>query len=241
MVDTDIKKIASFKRGLNTKMLKHMGTNPRTIFNDFISDCLKQEKNNNVHSAFKARKKVLDSSPSQSRAPLQRRPLYHSPVPEAKFKPPQRKIPTKKKQSQTSQRSSTGAKTSIVGSCHNCHQPGHLIKYCLYPKQRVVYPGRVHYTTVEEIPEGEPVTARRFPVNQHPTIVLFDSGSSYSFMSQEFAQKHHQKIDELSFSYCISSAGADVCTRMVVRGVTIDFGSRRCSMDLVVYRDYLWT
>jgi hypothetical protein len=70
MVDTDIKKIASFKRVFNTKMLKHVGTNPRTRFNDFISDCLKQEKNNNVHSAFKARKKVLDSSPSQDRAPL---------------------------------------------------------------------------------------------------------------------------------------------------------------------------
>jgi predicted aspartyl protease len=92
----------------------------------------------------------------------------------------------------------------------------------------------VHYTIVEEVPEGEPVTARRFPMNQHPAIVLFDSGSSHSFMNQEFAQKHHQKIDELSFSYRISSAGADVCTRMVVRGVTIDFGSRRCSMDLVV-------
>jgi hypothetical protein len=92
----------------------------------------------------------------------------------------------------------------------------------------------VHYTTVEEIPEGEPVTAGRFPMNQHHAIVLFDSGSSHSFMSQEFTQKHHQKIDELSFSYRISSVGADVCTRMVVRGVTIDFGSRRCSMDLVV-------
>jgi hypothetical protein len=92
----------------------------------------------------------------------------------------------------------------------------------------------VHYTTIEEIPEGKPMTAGRFPVNQHPAIVLFDSGSSHSFMSQEFAQKHHQKIDEFSFSYHISSAGADVCTRMVVRGVTIDFGSQRCSMDLVV-------
>jgi hypothetical protein len=92
----------------------------------------------------------------------------------------------------------------------------------------------VHYTTVKEILKGEPVTAGRFPVNQHPAIVLFDSGLSHSFMSQEFTQEHHQKIDELSFSYRISSAGVKVCTRMVVRGVTIDFGSQRCSMDLVV-------
>jgi hypothetical protein len=193
MVGTDIKKIASFKRGLNTKMLKHVGTSARAVFNEFISDCLKQEKNNDVHSAFKARKRVLDSSTSQARAPMQRRSPYHSPVSEVKFKPPQRMILTKKKPSQTSQGSSTGPKISVVGPCHNCHQHGHLIKHCPYPKQRVVYPGRVHYTTAEEIPEGEPVTAGRFPVNQHPAIVLFDSGSSHSFMSQEFAQKHHQK------------------------------------------------
>jgi hypothetical protein len=43
MVNTDAKKIASFKRGLNPKMMKHVGTNTGTGFNDFVSDCLKQE------------------------------------------------------------------------------------------------------------------------------------------------------------------------------------------------------
>jgi hypothetical protein len=41
MVNTDAKKIASFKRGMNSKMMKHVGTNIRTGFNDFVSDCLK--------------------------------------------------------------------------------------------------------------------------------------------------------------------------------------------------------
>jgi hypothetical protein len=41
---------------------------------------------------------------------------------------------------------------------------------------------------VDEIPEGEPVTAGKFPVNQNPAVVLFDSGSSHSFMSQAFAR-----------------------------------------------------
>jgi thioredoxin-like negative regulator of GroEL len=40
---------------------------------------------------------------------------------------------------------------------------------------------------MEEIPEGEPMTAGMFPINQLPAVVLFDSGSSYSFMSQAFA------------------------------------------------------
>jgi hypothetical protein len=41
MVDTDAKRIASFKRGLNPKIMKHVGTNTHARFNDFISDCLK--------------------------------------------------------------------------------------------------------------------------------------------------------------------------------------------------------
>jgi hypothetical protein len=61
MIDTDAKKIASFKRGLSPKMMKHVGTNTRIRFNDFISDCLKQEKNNNAYAASKSRKRALES------------------------------------------------------------------------------------------------------------------------------------------------------------------------------------
>jgi hypothetical protein len=63
MVNTDAKKITSFKRGLNPKM-KHVGTNTRTGFNDFVSDCLKQEKNNNVYVASKTHKRAFESGPS---------------------------------------------------------------------------------------------------------------------------------------------------------------------------------
>ena len=57
--------------------------------------------------------------------------------------------------------------------------------------------GRVHYTTIEEIPEGEVVTAGMFLVNQHPAVVLFDTGASHSFMSQAFASKHGQHVVDL--------------------------------------------
>jgi hypothetical protein len=48
----------------------------------------------------------------------------------------------------------------------------------------------VHYTTIKEIPAREVVTAGMFLVNQHPAVVLIDSGASHSFMSQGFASKH---------------------------------------------------
>jgi hypothetical protein len=91
MVNTDAKKIASFKRGLNPKMMKHVGTNMRIGFNDFVSDCLKQEKNNNVYAASKTRKRAFELGPSQPRAPMANRPPYRSPAPGARFRPPERK------------------------------------------------------------------------------------------------------------------------------------------------------
>jgi len=73
-----------------------------------------------------------------------------------------------------------------------------------------------------------------FPVNQHLAVVLFDSGSSHSFMSQAFAQKHDQPFTDLGYGYRISSAGADVLTNRVVRGATLDISDRVFRVNLVV-------
>jgi hypothetical protein len=80
---------------------------------------------------------------------------------------------------------------------------------------------------VEEIPEGEPIIAGKFLVNQNPVVVLFDSGSSHSFMGQAFAWKHKQLCKDLSYGYRISSAGADVLTNQMVRGATLELDSQK--------------
>ena len=93
----------------------------------------------------------------------------------------------------------------------------------------------MHYTTVEEIPVGEVVTAGMFLVNQHPAIVLFDSRASHSFMSQTFASKYDQKIVEVDKgSYSISLAGATISTNQIVRYVLISIQERKYTMDLIV-------
>ena len=132
--------------------------------------------------------------------------------------------------------------------CFNYNQLGHWAKECPHsnknsnqnqgnqkqanPKAR---PGYVHYTTVEEIPAGEVVTAGMFLVNKHPAIVLFDYGASYSFMSQTFASKHHQKIIEVDKGgYSISSAGATISTNQIVRDVLISIQEREYTTNLII-------
>jgi hypothetical protein len=72
-------------------MLKIMGTSSRIVFNDFISDCLTQENNNNAYAASKSCKRAFELGPSQSRALVGGRSQYHPPTPGARFRPPQRR------------------------------------------------------------------------------------------------------------------------------------------------------
>jgi len=98
----------------------------------------------------------------------------------------------------------------------------------------MTYPARVHHTSIEEISVGEPVTASMSSVNQHLAVVLLDYGSSHSFMSQAFVQKHDQAVRDLGYGYRISSAGADVLTNRVVRGATLDISNHVFQVNLVV-------
>ena len=76
-VDTEEKKIESFKRGLGTKLMKTMANSKCTTYNEFISDALTQENHNNMHAAAKGRKRAAEADASgsyQSRAPITARP-----------------------------------------------------------------------------------------------------------------------------------------------------------------------
>jgi hypothetical protein len=124
----------------------------------------------------------------------------------------------------------------VRGPCYNCDQSGNFSKFYPYlpKKKQQTNTAQVHHTTVDEIPEGEPVTIGKFPINQHPAVVLFDSGSSHSFMSQAFARKNEQLCTYLSYGYRISSAGADVLTNQMVQVATLELGSRKFRVNLIV-------
>ena len=84
----------------------------------------------------------------------------------------------------------------------------------------------MYYTTLEEIPSGEVVTVGMFLMNQHPIVVLFDSGVSHSFMSQIFASKHDQRVVTVDKGgYCISVARNNISTNQIVRDVRISISN----------------
>ena len=92
-VNTEEKKIESFKRGLGTKLMKTMANSRCATYNEFVSDALTLENQNNLHAAAKGRKRATEagaSSLSQSKAPMTVRPRFRPPAP--KFRPPQNKM-----------------------------------------------------------------------------------------------------------------------------------------------------
>ena len=76
-VNTEENKIESFKISLGTKLVKTMANAKCATYNEFVSDALTQENQNNLHAAAKDRKRAAEagaSGSSQSKAPMVARP-----------------------------------------------------------------------------------------------------------------------------------------------------------------------
>jgi hypothetical protein len=90
-VDTDAKKIASFKRGLSLKLMKSMGNSKRITFNEFIYDALTQENNDKIYASSKSRRRNFEVGASQSKTPVVAKTPYRSPATNIWYRPPQKK------------------------------------------------------------------------------------------------------------------------------------------------------
>ncbi|WVZ70751.1 hypothetical protein U9M48_019393 [Paspalum notatum var. saurae] len=84
--------------------------------------------------------------------------------------------------------------------------------------------GQLHYSQLEQVSEGEPVLAGTFLVNDHHTVVLFDSGATFSFISKAYALKHGYEVIELKQKYQITAAGSAINTNHIVRDLRLHMG-----------------
>ncbi|WVZ51775.1 hypothetical protein U9M48_002886 [Paspalum notatum var. saurae] len=94
--------------------------------------------------------------------------------------------------------------------------------------------GRVHYTHIDQIPEGEPVLASTFLVDEHPTVVLFDSGATHTFITRSYATKHGYHIDNMKAKYHIIALGSPIDTNQMVRHLRLCIGTEEFCVDPMV-------
>jgi hypothetical protein len=113
--------------------------------------------------------------------------------------------------------------------CFNCGQPEHYISDWPKPKQIKPNPqnqgagnkpatqakkpmvqvrqGKLNFTTMSDIPEGASVLMGTFSINDTPVKILFDSGATHSFISENLLGKMGLKGSHTNSDYKIITPG----------------------------------
>jgi hypothetical protein len=94
--------------------------------------------------------------------------------------------------------------------------------------------GRANYTTMEEVPMGEEVLAGTFFLNEHPIIILFNSGASHDFMSSICAKKAKLSLVASGVPYVISNPRGRVDADRIVQKVLLELFRRIFSTNLII-------
>jgi hypothetical protein len=72
--------------------------------------------------------------------------------------------------------------------------------------------GKVNNMTVEQAQDASAVVLGTFPINSVLAIVLFDSGASHSFTTDQFVGKHNMPCP-MKKPLLVRSSGGDMCDR----------------------------
>jgi hypothetical protein len=94
--------------------------------------------------------------------------------------------------------------------------------------------GRVNYTTMEDILEGEQVLAGTFSLNGYPAVILFDSGATHDFITKACTQRCQLGIHHVDTSYLITTPGGRVVTKQTVMHAPLDLAGKLYKPSLIV-------
>jgi hypothetical protein len=93
--------------------------------------------------------------------------------------------------------------------------------------------GKLNFTTMSDIPEGASVLTGTFSVNDTPVKILFDSGATHCFISENLLGKIGLKGSHTNSAYRIITPGGQITSSILIRGVCLGLGSKICPTNLI--------
>ncbi|KAA0039056.1 gag protease polyprotein [Cucumis melo var. makuwa] len=127
--------------------------------------------------------------------------------------------------------------------CFKCRQEGHTADRCPMrlignaQNQGAGAPlqGKVFATNKIEVERAGTVVTGMLPVLGHYALVLFDSGSSHSFISSAFVMHAHLEVEPLHHVLSVSTpSGECMLSKETVKACQIEIASHVCEVTLLV-------
>ncbi|TYK21578.1 gag protease polyprotein [Cucumis melo var. makuwa] len=128
------------------------------------------------------------------------------------------------------------------GVCFRCKQPGHNADVC---PQKLIgttlhqpsasQQGRVFATTRQKVERAGTVVTGTLPILRHYAFVLFDSGSSHSFISSVFVQHVGLEVEPLGSIFSVSTPSREVLlSKEKIRACRVEIANHMLDVTLLV-------
>ncbi|KAA0059723.1 pol protein [Cucumis melo var. makuwa] len=128
------------------------------------------------------------------------------------------------------------------GVCFRCRLPGHTADVCprkpfetTPPQPSASQQGRVFATTRQEAERAGTVVTGTLPILGHYAFVLFDSGSSHSFISSVFVQHVGLEVEPLGSVLSVSTPSGEVLlSKEQIKACWVEIANHMLDVTLLV-------